>query len=124
MVETYFYDTYALVELIKGNENYLKYKLYKIITTKLNLLELYSALLRDYNEKKAEYYYSFYSKYCINLNDDIIKDSAKLWHSMRKENKKPSYIDCIGYIAALRLKIKFLTGDKEFKDLKNVEFVK
>ena len=35
-----------------------------------------------------------------------------------------SYADCIGYIIALRYGIKFLTGDKEFETLENVEFVK
>jgi len=124
MVESYFFDTYALVELVKGDRNYLKYKSSNIVTTKLNLVELYAALLRDYDEKKAEFYYNFYSKYCININDDIIKEAVKLYLSMRKENKKPNYIDCIGYLIALKLDIRFLTGDEEFKNMKNVEFVK
>jgi predicted nucleic acid-binding protein len=44
----------------------------------------------------------------------------------RKKNKKRnlSYADCIGYIYALKNNLIFLTGDKEFEDLKNVEFVK
>ena len=32
--------------------------------------------------------------------------------------------DCIGYILAKNIGIKFLTGDKEFENLDNVEFVK
>ena len=32
--------------------------------------------------------------------------------------------DCIGYIMAKKLNIKFLTGDKEFENFLNVEFVK
>ena len=43
---------------------------------------------------------------------------------MRKIKRKPSYIDCIGYMVAKRLNIKFLTGDKDFEDLDNVKFVK
>ena len=35
-----------------------------------------------------------------------------------------SYADCIGYIYAIKNNLLFLTGDKEFKDLKSVEFVK
>jgi len=124
MVESYFYDTYALVEIINGNPNYLNYTNFKMITTKLNLLELYSNLLRNSNEEKAEYYYNLYSLNCININDDIIKEAVKLWILMRKENKRLSYIDCIGYIISRKLKIKFLTGDKEFKDMQDVEFVR
>ena len=124
MVESYFYDTYALVEIINGNPNYLNYTNFKMITTKLNLLELYSNLLRNSNEEKAEYYYNLYSINCVNINDDIIKEAVRLWILMRKKAKRPSYIDCIGYIIARKLKIKFLTGDKEFKDMQNVEFVR
>ena len=124
MVESYFYDTYALVEIINGNPNYLNYTNFKMITTKLNLLELYSNLLRNSNAEKAEYYYNLYSINCVNINDDIIKEAVRLWILMRKKAKRPSYIDCIGYIIARKLKIKFLTGDKEFKDMQNVEFVR
>ena len=35
-----------------------------------------------------------------------------------------SMTDCVGYILAKQLGIKFLTGDKEFEHLDNVEFVK
>ena len=46
----------------------------------------------------------------------------------RKELKEKglniSYIDAIGYTISLERGIKFLTGDKEFKNLPNVEFIK
>ena len=47
-------------------------------------------------------------------------------NSQQYENKKKdlSYIDALGYNMALKNKIPFLTGDKEFKDLPNVIFVK
>ena len=45
---------------------------------------------------------------------------------LRLKHKKRdlSMTDCIGYAIAKRLGIKFLTGDKEFKDFENVEFIK
>ena len=124
VIETYFYDTYALIEIIKGNFNYSKYINFKAVLTKLNLLELYCYLLKNYGEEKANHYYNLYSRDCMDFDDDVIKGSVKFWISMRKNNKKPSYTDCIGYMMAKRLNIKFLTGDKEFKNLQNVEFVK
>ena len=61
-------------------------------------------------------------KYTIEINDEIIK----LANAFRIANKKRklSYIDCIGYIIARLRNIKFLTGDKQFEDLENVEYVK
>ena len=44
----------------------------------------------------------------------------------RYNNKKKemSMTDCISYFMAKELGIKFLTGDKEFENLENVEFAK
>ena len=52
-------------------------------------------------------------------NSDIITAS-----DIKKENPKRSMTDCIGYAVSLRLKIKFMTGDKEFEYLENVEFIR
>ena len=43
---------------------------------------------------------------------------------LRKQGKKISYVDAIGYQTALESGTKFLTGDKEFEELENVEYVK
>ena len=42
----------------------------------------------------------------------------------KNKTKKMSMTDCISYIMAGNLGIKFLTGDKEFKGMEGVEFVK
>ena len=50
----FFADTYALVEFIEGNKNYLNYFFKnEIITTKLNLMELYYKTLLTSNKEKA-----------------------------------------------------------------------
>lgn len=118
----FFADTYALLEFIEGNKNYKDYLDEKIITTRLNLMELYYALLRDYNEKKAEYYYNFFIPFCVIIEDDIIKKAMHF--KLKHKKQRLSYIDCVSYILALKKGVRFLTGDKEFKSLKNVEFVK
>ena len=51
-----------------------------------------------------------------------------IFHFLKKplsEYKKfdLSYADCLGYVISKKLNIRFLTGDKQFKDLPNVEFV-
>lgn len=122
----YFFDTYALIEIEKGNENYKSYKEADVITTKLNLMEFYGSLLNDLKEDIAEEVFEYYSAFCISISDDILKEAVKFRLELKKEDAKRnfSYVDCIGYVIACRLGIKFLTGDEEFRNLENVEFVK
>ncbi len=122
-IKTFFFDTYAFYEIIKGNENYGGYvKNITIVTTKLNLMELYYGLIAKYDEKTANLYYDKLVQYCTFIDDDSIKRAM----IFRLNNKKRdlSYVDCIGYIIAKKMNIKFLTGDKEFENMENVEFVK
>jgi predicted nucleic acid-binding protein len=117
----FFADTYALLEIIAGNKKFDGYLEEKLITTRLNLMELYYALLREHKEK-AGYYYDFLIPFCVVVEDDTIKKAMKL----KLENKKlkMSYVDCIGYVIAIENHVKFLTGDKAFRGMYNVEFVK
>jgi len=121
-IKSYFFDTYALYELIQGNPNYADYQKVNIITTRLNLMELHYGLLRVYGQEKAEEFFNLFREFCIEINDEIVKEANELKLKLKK--RRLSYIDCIGYIVSNRLGIKFLTGDKEFSDLENVEFVK
>ena len=122
MENVYFFDSYALIEIILGNLNYKPYIRATIMTTKLNIFEVYHGLMRDIDEKEADKFLEKYYLFAIDFNSDDIRNSAKF----KIENKKKglSMADCIGFIIAKRLCIKFLTGDKEFKDMENVEFVK
>ncbi|MBI2004130.1 PIN domain-containing protein [Candidatus Pacearchaeota archaeon] len=118
----YFYDTYALIEIIKGNLNFDKFKEATPICIIQNLFELHQALLRDFNKKTADYWINkFDYKLLEILKEDIIKASDFRF----KHNKlKLSMTDCLGYILAKKNKLKFLTGDEKFEDFEYVEFVK
>ena len=120
--ETYFFDSYALVEIILGNLNYKPYIKSMVLTTKLNIFEVYHGLLRDAGEKEAENFLEQYYPLTIDFNEEDIKKAAQLRIEHKKRNL--SMADCIGFALAKRFGIKFLTGDKEFKDFDNVEFVK
>ena len=116
----YFFDTYALIEVAKNNPDYVDYSSSVVITTIFNLAELYYIILKDFGEERAKtVYYKF--KECVNeISDDVIFGAMKF----KQKNKGLSYTDCVGYAYALHHDLKFLTGDKEFKDVANVEFVK
>ncbi len=118
----FFFDSYAIIESIKGNPNYLEYKDVVMITTKMNLFEVCYFLLRDYGEKNAEEYMERYSDSIVDFDTHTILQAAKL--KLDKKNERLSMVDCIGYILAKSLGIKFLTGDEKFEEMDNVEYVK
>lgn len=118
----YFFDSYAIMEIIKGNEAYLQYRDAIVITTKLNMFEVYYGMLRDKNEEQGELVLKIYRNAIIDYNEEIIKNAAKLRLKLKKRNI--SMTDCIGYTLAETWGIPFLTGDNAFHDLENVEFVK
>ena len=48
-----FADTYALIELLKGNPNYEKYSRAYLIATEFDIFELTYAVFRDYGRNEA-----------------------------------------------------------------------
>ena len=122
MTEEYFFDTYAIFEIIGGNKSYEKYTDKIITLTKLNIFELFYNALKDFGEQEANKIIEIYYPSVVEYNKEVIKEAAKL--RLKYKKRDLSMADCIGYVVAGRLGIKFLTGDKEFEDLDNVEFVK
>ncbi len=121
-IRTYFFDTYAFFEIIKGNPRYTGFlEGIGVVTTRLNLMELYYGLLSRHGKDAADFYYDNLVQYAINPTDEIIKKAAE-FRAINK-GKNLSYVDCIGYVISLVKNIKFLTGDPGFKNLANVEFV-
>ncbi len=119
----FFADTYALVDFVRGNKAYRKYfDENEIITTRLNLLELYYWTIKNDSQENAEEYYDSFLKNTLEIEDETLKKAAQFRLEHKKQNI--SYIDAIGYKIALEKNIKFLTGDREFKNMENVEFVK
>ena len=119
----FFFDTYALFEIVHKNPDYSSYiKNIGIITTKLNLMELHYRLLSLYGKEIANIAFERFLSFCIDFLNEDIKDANEF--KLLNKKAKLSYIDCLGYMIAKKRNVKFLTGDKEFKDRVNVEFVK
>ena len=118
----YFFDSYAIVELIKGNPNYARYTQEEVTLTIFNLAEIYWVALNRLGEEAAEEVYNQYKPSVIDIDDDIIKRAVKF--RKQHKNKNLSYTDCIGYVYSLKNNMVFLTGDSAFEDFENVEFVK
>ena len=120
---SYFWDSYAIIELENGNENYLKYSDYPVILTLFNLAEVYWVILNQLGEKEADKVYEGYRSAVVDIDDATLKEAIKFRKKVYK-NKKISYVDAIGYTYALRNNLVFLTGDEAFEHLENVEFNK
>jgi uncharacterized protein len=117
----FFLDTYALVEIIQGNPKYKKYLKSELSTSIFNLYELYYNLLRDFNDETAKKYFMQFKQILIHFTDSDVFHASKF--KLEHKKQKLSYTDCLGYGIALRENMKFLTGDKEFKNISNVEFM-
>ncbi|MBI2598030.1 MAG: type II toxin-antitoxin system VapC family toxin [Candidatus Diapherotrites archaeon] len=120
--KNYFLDSYAVIEILKSNPNYGQFLDAPLVSTRINLVEVAYHLIESFPKQKAE-------EIIFSLKFSILEIEEKQITAIahfRKENskKKLSYIDCIGYVLAKEHGLKFVTGDKEFKGMQNVEFVK
>lgn len=121
-----FADTYALIELLKGNPNYEDYSQAYLVATEFNIFELTYALFRDFGHDEAAKVVSLTrDKIEIVLTEDSDYLSASEFRkSTNRTGKKLSLVDALGYSCSRKLGIRFLTGDKEFFEMENVEYIK
>ena len=118
----YFFDTYAIVECINDGDGYKKFQNEIITTTTLNLCEVYYSILKKFNPETANFIIKKLNLRIIEFDLNVLLEAAKFRHD--NYNRKLSYIDCIGYLVAIKSNLKFLTGDIQFEKFENVEFVK
>jgi len=123
MIKQFYFDTYALIEISKGNPGYEPYKEgVKVMLSNLNLLEFSYFLIREGKGKDVKEIFNNFSKFNVDYDEEILIKSAEMKFKFLKE--RISFIDCIGYFIAKKNNVKFLTGDEKFRHKDNVEFVK
>lgn len=116
----FFFDTYALFEITRGNSAYLSYTEALAATTVFNLAEFNYGLKKEIDIHTADSLTEKFSPYLVEVT---VQDVQKAM-SLKIKQKDLSIPDAVGYIVAQRLNIKFLTGDEDFRNLPNVEFIK
>ena len=115
-----FFDTYAFFEIIDGNQKYKIYGESEAVTSAFNIAELNYGLKKKMSKEMADKYTDKYSKFIVEVTIDDIKKAMDL----KTTKRNLSIPDAIGYTVAKRFDIKFLTGDKDFENMENVEFAR
>lgn len=115
-------DTYALIEIAKSNPKFAEYLNSEFVITDLILAEFYSVLLREENESVADYWFKKLERYSVPVSKEILIEAVKFRYEYKKSNI--SFFDSVGYIFGIKNGYSFVTGDKEFEKLKDVDFKK
>ena len=115
-------DTYALIEISKENPSFSEYINTSILLNDLTLAEFYNVLLREEGESVAEYWLKKLETYSVSVPRELLIEAVKFRRKHKEKNF--SFFDAVGYIFALNNKTPFVTGDKEFENMINVEFRK
>ncbi len=116
----YFFDTYAIFEIIRNNEKYRQYAQASGVTTLFNIAEFNYNLKKEISAREADAITDRFKSCTIKVHWQDIQRAMDL----KMKYRNLSIPDAIGYTVARRLEIKFLTGDEDFKDFEGVEFVK
>lgn len=89
-----------------------------IVTTKINLYEVYSKILKIKGKDAADQAINqiMHNSKILPINLDIIKSASEL-----KIKKGFGMADSIILSSAIRYRAKILTGDPDFKNVKEVE---
>ncbi len=119
--DTYFFDTYALFSILEKNPDYVPYLEKKVIINDFVFAEFCYNLFKD-KARNAQTSIDEIKDCVVHADPEWIKEAMQFRLDWKDRNV--SMADCIGYIMAKQLGIKFLTGDKEFEGMENVEFVK
>ena len=118
----YFFDSYAIIELTKGNPRYAQFSDTVVTLTIFNIVEIVYSALQELSEEKAREVYDQFIDCVQDVDKAMVLEALELKRKYKKWDL--SYTDCIGYAFARQRNLRFLTGDSKFKDLENVEFVK
>jgi len=118
-----FLDTYTLIEMNNENSNYKKYREAELVTLLENLAEMYYIISRDKGKDEAESNFRQFLIIGKVMPPGLIPLAMEFRLSNRKE-KNFSYFDSFGYVYALENNMKFVTGDRAFRGMKNVEIAR
>lgn len=95
------------------------------VTTWLNLMEVYYALLRDGMPKEtARAVVEAARPDLVEFSFEEILEGVELRFRWHGRDKTISYVDAIGFTLAQKRRLNFLTGDPAFRGVRGVTFLR
>ena len=121
----FFLDSYAIIEMARGNPSYRPFVREPVITMRANLLEVYYILAQSEETALADSSMKLLGPHSIDLPVELIARVAEF--RLRKKGatgRRFSYADASGYVYARENGYEFLTGAEEFEGLPSVRYVR
>lgn len=119
MSERYFFDTYALIRLARGEPSYDRFSTEPVHTDSGCLYEFVRWMMKTENAARARDALGELHADRLVATDDDLLHAAKLL----RQHPRMSGQDALGYCIARRGNMTFLTGDGAFRRLPGVELV-
>lgn len=117
----YCLDTYALMEIVQANPKFAFLFKEDFVIPATTLAEFYGVILRNKGKDEAEIWVEKLSNATTGVPLSIMVNAQSFRFTNKQRNI--SFFDGVGYCFALENNLLFVTGDKEFKDLKGVKYI-
>jgi len=115
-------DTCALVEIMYSNKKFADLLEEDFVIADLTFAEFCGVVFREHGREAADNWYKKLLPYVVKVPvENLVK--AIIFRNENK-NKGFSVFDAVAYIFSIENNCKFVTGDKAFKGMKNVELRK
>ena len=115
-------DAYALVEIAQANPAFTQLLNSDFVITEPTLAEFYGVLYRKAGKEHATYWLVRLEPWARSVPLSIMVKAAEF--KVHNARRNVSFFDCAGYLYAQENGMRFVTGDKEFKDKDGVLFIK
>lgn len=122
---TWLLDSYAIIEMARGNTRYNSYRDDPAVTTIVNVAEAFYVFLAKGKVKLANDCLRACSPAIVPIEPSVIPRAMEFRLRVLGATGRPfSYADALGYTIALSNGYEFLTGAHEFEGFPEVEFVR
>jgi len=122
-VSDYLWDSYAIIELLRGSPAYAELRQASIISTPFAIIEACFIIQRnsDFSPEESAELAMGLMEYAPPFDGQLLSAAATWRLKSSDRRRRYSYADAFGYVMAQQLGLTFLTGDRAFDGLQGVE---